>query len=188
MRANPDRRFDLRAFKAISRAISTYEDLNILIEHFVEGITRAFKVKGAGILLYDEADGQLFHVSSYGISENYLNKGPVFLNHQDDALAKGEPVFVQDIRNDVRIQYPEAAAAEKIHSMLSFPIKCRDATLGMLRIYHSESIDLHADDIDSISTLALHLGLVIQENGLRNFAQMIGGTISSLPPRLRRGV
>lgn len=182
------RRFDLRAFKAISRAISTYEDLNILIEHFVEGITRTFKVKGAGILLYDEADGQLFHVKSYGISETYLNKGPVFLNHQDDAYAKAEPVFVQDIRHDPRIQYPEAAVAENIHAMLSFPIQCRDATLGLLRIYHSESIDLHRDDVDSISTLALHLGLVIQENGLRNFVQMINSTMSSLPARLRGGM
>ena len=56
MTQEPPRRIDLRAFKTISRAISTYEDLNILIHHFVEGVARAFKVKGASILLYDEVE------------------------------------------------------------------------------------------------------------------------------------
>lgn len=188
MSQDPQRRFDLREFKAISRAISTYEDLNILIEHFVEGITRAFKVKGAGIMLYDEVEGQLFRVASYGMSESYLNKGPVFLNDQDDAFAKGEPVFVQDLQNDPRVQYPEAARSENIRAMLSFPIKSRQAMTGLLRIYHSESIVLHPEDVDSITILALHLGLVIQENGLRNFVQMVCGAISDLPPRLRKGL
>ena len=188
MSTNPLRRFDFRAFKAISRAMSTYDDLHMLIDHFVEGITKAFKVKGAGILLYDEVDDQLFHVSSCGISQAYLNKGPLFFRNQDDAFVKGKPVFIQDIQNDPRVQYPAAAAAENIQAMLSFPIKSRDAVVGMLRIYHSESIDLNAEDVDSIGVLALHLGLVIQETGLRNFVQLICGAVSSLPPRMRKGL
>ncbi len=188
MSQKPDRRFDLKQFKAISRAISTYEDLNILFSHFVEGVTRAFKVKGASILVYDEVEKQLFRVASWGISENYLKKGPVFLNVRDDAFDKGEPVFIQDLRNDPRVQYPEAAEEENIRSMLSFPIKSREAIVGLLRIYHSESIALNSDDVDSIAVLSLHLGLVIQETGLRNFLQMVCGAMTSLPPRMRKGI
>lgn len=184
----PQRRFDLKEFKAISRAVSTYEDLNILIDHFVQGFTRAFRVMGASILLYDEAEKQLFRVGSCGISEAYLNKGPVFYNDADDAFAKGEPIFVQDLQHDPRVQYPEAAEAENINAMLSFPIKSRDAVVGLLRIYHSESILLHPEDLDSILVLSLHLGLVIEENGLRNFLQMVCGAMSNLPPRMRTGL
>ncbi len=188
MSQEPPRRFDLKAFKTISRAISTYEDLNILIHHFVEGVTRAFKVKGASILLYDEIERQLFRVSSYGMSEEYLNKGPVFLKDTDDAFVKGKPVFVQNLTDDPRVQYPEAAAAENIQSMLSFPIKSRNAVVGILRIYHSESIALNPDDVDSITILSLHLGLVIEENGLRNFVQMVCSAIAGLPLYIRNGV
>jgi GAF domain-containing protein len=187
MYQEPQRRFYLKEFKAISRAISTYEDLNLLIDHFVEGVSRAFKVKGASIMLYDEAEDQLFRVSSYGISESYLNKGPVFLQDQDDAFAKGEPVFVQDLEKDPRVQYPEAAKSENIRAMLSFPIKCRQHVVGLLRIYHSEAIGLHPDDVDSICVLSLQLGLVIEENGFRNFLQLVIGAINSLPPRMRKG-
>lgn len=187
MHPEPQRRFYLKEFKAISRAISTYEDLNLLIDHFVEGITRTFTIKGASFMLYDEVEDQLFRVSSYGISDNYLNKGPVFLRDQDDAFAKGTPVFVQDLENDPRVQYPEAAKSENIRAMLSFPVKCREHVVGLLRIYHSEAIVLHPDDVDSICILAFHLGLVIEQNGFRNFLQMVLGAINSLPPRMRKG-
>lgn len=182
MNQDPQRKFYLREFKAISKAISTYEDLNILFNHFVEGISRAFKVKGACIMLYDEIEQQLFAVSTYGISENYQEKGPVFLDGQCDALDKGEPVFIQDMQDDPRVQYPEAAISENIRAMLTFPIKNHGAVVGLIRIYHSESIVLHSDDVDSISILALHLGLLIENNGLRNFVQLVNGAMSTLPP------
>ncbi|MBT8338892.1 MAG: GAF domain-containing protein [Desulfatitalea sp.] len=182
------RRFNLREFKAISRAISTYEDLNILVQHFVEGICLAFKIKGAAIMLYDEVERQLFRVASYGMSEAYLNKGPVFLWDKDDAFVKGEPVFVQDLQNDSRVQYPESARIENIRAMLSFPIKCREAVVGLLRIYHSEPIVLHPEDVESITVLSLHLGMVIEMNGLGNCVHMVCGAISSLPPRMRQGL
>lgn len=188
MSNEPQRRFYLREFKAISKAISTYEDINILINHFVEGISRAFKIKGASIMLYDEFEEQLFSVGSYGISESYLEKGPVFLKDQCDALTTGEPVFIQDMQNDPCVQYPEAAAAENIRAMLTFPIKNRGEAVGLLRIYHDESIYLHEDDVDAICVLALHLGLLIENNGLRNFIQLINGAMSTLPQRLRNGV
>ncbi len=188
MRQETPQRFDLREFKAISRAISTYDDLTILIAHFVEGITRTFEVKGASFLLYDEIEEQLFRVYSHGMSESYLNKGPVFMKDQDSAFAKGEPVFVQDLQNDPRVQYPEAAKTENVRAMLSFPIKSRKFVVGLLRIYHNESIVLNPEDVDSIVVLSMQLGLMIEESGLRNFLEIVQGAIAGLPPRMREGL
>jgi len=61
-----DRRYYLKHFKAISHAISTYEDLNTLINHLAEGTSRAFKAKGCSIMLLDERENQLFHVMHGG--------------------------------------------------------------------------------------------------------------------------
>ena len=110
MNQNPERKFYLRHFKAICHAISTYEDLGVLTKHLAEGTSRRFKAKGCSIMLRDERDNQLYHVSSYGISEDYLSKGPVFMDDKQCAICKGEPVFVKEIQNDPRVQYPEAAA------------------------------------------------------------------------------
>jgi hypothetical protein len=86
------------------------------------------------------------------------------------------------------VQYPGAAKAENIRALLTFPIKNRGAVVGLLRIYHNESIVLHPDDVDSITILVLHLGLLIENTGLRNFLQQVCGAMASLPPRMRTGI
>ena len=46
---------------------------------------------------------------------------------------------------------------------------------------------MHEEDIDSLHVLANHLGLVIECNGLKNFAEQIKTSIDSLPPRMFKG-
>ena len=186
MNKKAERRFYLREFKAISHAISTYEDLHLLINHLAEGTSRSFKAKGCSIMLLDEREKQLFHVASYGISEEYVGKGPVFIDEKYSAFNTGEPNFVEDMQNDPRVQYPEAAAKEGIVSMLSIPIKCRDAVIGILRIYESEPWVLNESDIDSLCVLTEQLGIVIENNGLKNFLDKVKMGLESLPLRLLR--
>ena len=182
------RKFYLREFKAISHAISTYEDLNTLINHLTEGTSRAFEAKGCSIMLLDERENQLFHVGSYGLSEKYLRKGPVMMENKNCAICTGKPVFIEDMQNDPFVQYPEAAAREGIASMLSIPIKHRGAIVGILRIYHGEPWVFHEEDIDSLSVLCDLLGLVIENNGLRNFLDQVKLALGSLPLRMLKGL
>jgi signal transduction protein with GAF and PtsI domain len=184
MNQKSERKFYLQHFRAISHAISTYEDLNVLTSHLAEGTGRRFKAKGCSIMLLDERDNQFYHVSSHGISEEYLNKGPIMMDDKDCAICKGEPVFVEDMQNDARVQYPEAAAKEGIVSMLSIPVKCREAVIGVIRIYHAEVRRIHDEDIESLCVMAEHLGLVIENNGLKNFLDGVKAAMESLPPRM----
>lgn len=188
MNKEPDRRFYLREFKAISHAVSTYEDLNTLIRHLTEGTGRAFKAKGCGIMLLDERENQLFHMSSYGLSEEYIRKGPVLVEREHSAVCTGEPVFIEDMQNSPMVQYPKAAAKEGIVSMLSIPIKCREAIVGVLRIYEGELRVFHEEDIDALCILCEHLGLVIENNGLRNFLDGVKTALGSLPLRMLEGL
>ena len=182
-----ERKFYLRHFRAICHAISTYKDLNVLTKHLAEGTSRRFKAKGCSIMLLDEQDNQLYPVSSYGISEDYLNKGPVFLNEKHSALHRGEPVFVGDIKRNSHVQYPEAATKEGIVSMLSIPVKCRQAVIGVLRIYHQTPERIHAEDVESLCVMAELLGLVIENKGLKNFFEGVRASLESLPPRILKG-
>ncbi len=188
MDQEPVRRIHLREFKAISRALSTYEDLNMLINHIVERICKSFEVKGCGILLLDEREKQLFRVASFGMSNEYVNKGPVVIKEQHSAFFMKQPVFIENFQDDPRVQYPEAAAREGIVSMLSVLIKCHGAAIGILRIYHSEIWVLHEEDLDSFCLLAEHLGLVIECNGLRNFLDKLKAAMGTLPLRMLEGI
>lgn len=187
MKKKVERRFYLREFKAISHALSSYEDFALLIKHLVEGTTRSFGAKGASILLVDEREMQLFNVGSYGISEEYINKGPILIDEKDCAFRSGSPVIVEDMQHDPRVQYPEAAAKEGISCMLSVPIRARNVILGVLRIYHAEPTELNEEDVDALCVLTEHLGLVIELNGLRNFLDQVRMALANLPLRLLEG-
>ena len=188
MNKKPQRRFYLRHFRAISHAIASYEDLETLIHHIVEGTNRTFNAKGCGIMLLDEKENQLINIASYGISEEYLRKGPVlWVDSNQSVIITGKPVFVEDMRDDPRIQYPDAAAKEGFISMLSIPIRSREAIIGVLRIYFGQSQVIHKDDIDSLCVLTELLGLVIENNGLKNFLDQVKMALDSLPVRLFKG-
>ena len=184
MKPKPERRIDIKDFKRICRAIATYEDLDVLFNHLVEVISRAFDVKGCSLLLLDEQENQLIRVSSFGISDQYLNKGPVFMDDKESAFIKCEPVFVGDMQNDPRIQYPQAAAQEGIVSLLSFPMICREKVIGVTRLYHDKYWALHEEDLDLLCVMHRLLAFVIENNGLKNFMEQIKLEIANLPPRM----
>ena len=184
MRKEPVRKFDLKKYKSISRAISNYEDLTLLINHLAEGTTRTFEAKGCSIMLLDEKENQLFTVSCYGISEEYLQKGPLLIDDKYCAFIKGKPVYIEDMQNDPRIKYPDQASKEGIVSMLSIPITYRNIATGLMRIYRSDSKGFHKEDIDTMFVLAMHLGLIIEINGLRNFLDGVNMAMESLPSRI----
>jgi signal transduction protein with GAF and PtsI domain len=183
MSKEPVRKFYLKEFKAISHAMSTYGDLNLLLTHLVEGTTRTFEAKGCSIMLFDDTENQLFAVSSYGISDEYLLKGPLLVDTKYCAFVQGEPVFVEDLSKDSRVKYPDAAEREGIISMLSIPILFLEESIGVIRIYHSEVKKYNEDDIDALKILAEHLGLVIEYHGLKNFLEKVYTAVESLPAR-----
>jgi signal transduction protein with GAF and PtsI domain len=188
MNDKSERKIQLREFKAISRAILTFSDVNLLINHIVERICRSFSVKGCSIMLFDDHKKQLFRVASHGVSEEYLNKGPLLIDKKYAAFVTGVPVFIENFQNDRRVQYPEAAAKEGIVSMLSIPIKFRDISIGLIRIYHNEVWQIHDDDMDSFCLLAVQLGLVIENSGLHKFFEKVKEAIEILPLPLLKGL
>jgi signal transduction protein with GAF and PtsI domain len=183
-----ERKFYLKQFKAISKAIAMYEDPNTLMKHLSEGTARTFSAKGCSIMLLDERANQLVHVASHGISEEYLYKGPVFFDMENCAVCKGEPVFVENMHHDERVQYPEAAVKEGIRSMLSIPIRCRESVIGILRLYHAEPWLLNEEDVDSLCILTSLLGVVIENYGLKNFLEQVKNALESLPSRMLKGL
>lgn len=188
MQNHSPRKIHLKEFKALSRAISGYEDLRTLAAHMSEHVCRSFHIRGCSIMLFDDREGQLFRVSSYGISEEYLKKGPIFVDDKYTAFVTGEPVFIEDFQNDPRVQYPEAAKKEGIVSMLSVPIKYRNAAMGLIRIYHAEPWRPDPDDLDSFCLLAEQMGMVIENSGLKNFLERVLAAMETLPLRMLKGL
>lgn len=188
MSNKPESRIRLKEFKAISHAISTYEDLSMLQRHLVEGVCNAFGIKGCSIKLYDDREKELFRVASSGLSNNYMANEPIVVAEENLDCLNGEVIFYNDIRNDPRVSNPDAAEKEGLVSMLSVPIMYGNDVLGLLKMYHDHHWILHDDDIDSFSVLAKQLGLRIEYTGLRNFVETVKAATGSLPLRVLENI
>jgi len=184
MKQDQKRKFDLKAYRAISSAISTYEDTSILMDHLVEGLCRTFKIKGSSILLYDEREKQLFRVASWGLSDEYLRKGAMFMDEICQEFRQGKVLIFEDIRNDPRVKYAKDAIKEGIDFMMSIPIKYHKNLIGLLKLYDGEKRLFHPEDQESINVLMQQLGLVIVINGMKHFIDEVKSATEKLPLHL----
>ncbi|MFH1243083.1 MAG: GAF domain-containing sensor histidine kinase [Pseudomonadota bacterium] len=153
---------DLRLLNQLTKGISLTLGLHPRLDFICQTIMDVMAVKGVAIRLLEEKVNRLELVCSRGLSETYINKGPV---ESDRSLAKalqGEPHFVLDASTDPAVQYPEEARKEGIVSMLSFPLKGRDKVLGTLRLYTSQRRQFSQYEQDFISALASQAAISIE--------------------------
>jgi GAF domain-containing protein len=145
----------------VTNAISHSRDPEEVVLMAVESITHALDVKGCTIFLINRDTNELEVAATYGLSDEYINKGPLSaLKSITEALSEG-PVAIYDVSDDPRMQYPEAAVKEGIASILVVPIVIRDRTIGALRVYTAEPWEFTLDDVNFVQAMASMAGMAI---------------------------
>jgi len=147
----------------ITRSISMIRDPEEIVLISVEGISSALKVKGCALFLFDRKSDALSLAGSFGLSREYLDKGPVSaLKSISSSLEDGQPVAIFDVSDDPRIQYPEAALKEGIASILAVPILIGDHVLGCLRVYTAEPWEFGLNDVNFVQAVAQVVGMALE--------------------------
>jgi len=121
----------------IARAATSSLDLHEVLQTVVQRTAQAFDTKGASIRLLDDSGQFLKIAAAWGLSADYLQKGPVEVQQSgiDREALQGRPVIVLDAPRDPRTQYPEEVEREGICSILCCPLTVRDKAIGVLRVY-----------------------------------------------------
>ena len=100
---------------------------------------------------------------SYGLSQKYLDKGPVSaLRSISSSLQDAQPVAIYDINDDPRIQYPDAAKKEGIASILAVPIIMGEHIIGSLRVYTAEPWEFGLNDVNFVQAVAQIVGMALE--------------------------
>jgi GAF domain-containing protein len=157
----------------ITRAISMIRDPEEIVLITVEGVTHALNVKGCTLFLFSAKSDELKLAGSYGLSNEYLDKGPISsLRSIAAALQDGQPVAIFDVGDDPRIQYPDAAQKEGIASMLSVPIIIGEKIIGCLRVYTAEPWEFTLNDVNFVQAVGQVVGMALEmcrvNKGLRD--------------------
>ena len=147
----------------ITKAISTLRDPEEIILVTVEGVTHALGVKGCTLFLIDSRSKELLLAGAYGLSQEYLDKGPVSSMHSiAESLEDRQPVGIYDVSDDPRIQYPDAAMKEGIASILSVPIITGEKLLGCMRVYTADHWEFTLNDVNFVQAVGQIVGMALE--------------------------
>ncbi len=150
-------------FLELASAINSSLDIKQVLHNMTEEVCQAFGMKGVTIRLINEDTGDLDLVSSYGLSDEYLQKGLLSAGKSVSDVLKGKTVILQDVANDDRLQYRKQALKEGIASMVCVPIRSKDQTIGVMRLY-SEIIRKYPEDFLIMVKALAHTGALAIQN------------------------
>ena len=152
-------------FEELKRKIASSLNLQEILELIAAGVVKGLgpAIKGSTINLHDKKKDQLKVVAHQGLSQQYLEKGPIASSRSiGEMLQRGEYVWIKDAAEDSRIQYPEEAKREGIVSVLSIPMMIKDQVLGALRLYTSSPREFSPEEIRFLHRFAEQAGLAIE--------------------------
>jgi PAS domain S-box-containing protein len=152
----------LKTMEEIAKAISSTPDMREVLDMIVKKIPSILKTKAATIRLLDRSGKKLELAAAYGLSEKYLNRGPVDAEESISFALEGKPVAIYDVTTDSRIVYRDEAKEEGIKSMLVVPIVVRNKIIGIMRLLTDEYRNFTQDEMDFAVALAEQGGIVIE--------------------------
>ena len=136
--------------------------LQEVLGKLAEAAVKIVGVKACSIRLLDEDAGDLVMRSTYGLSEEYRNKGVV---SKSDPVVKaafaGEAVVLDDMRVDGRVKYKEATIREGLVSQLTVAMHFRGKAIGVLRLYSPRPKRFYEDDINLARAVASQCAVAI---------------------------
>lgn len=126
-----------------------------------ESVKTAFSAKGCSVFLVDKDTNELGLVASNGLSDEYINKGPIHFMQSIREARDAVPVAIYDVMDDPRIEYPDAAKKEGIASLLGVPIISHGKIIGALRIYSATQWEFSFNDITMAQAVAMICGMAM---------------------------
>lgn len=153
-----------RTLYRIAKIINSSLDTDEVLHAIVEQTAQAMNAKGCAIRLLSADGSRLFMSATYGLSEDYLRKGPIQVAKStiDQQVLQGQPVIVADAQTDTRLQYPAKVRAEGIASMLVVPLTAREKIIGAMRVYTAEPRAFTEDEIEFLQAIANLGGLALE--------------------------
>jgi len=158
----------------LSTLVAGRFSLQEVLDKLAEAAVKITEVKACSIRLLDEDTGDLKMRSTYGLSEEYRNKGVV--SKEDDVIKAafaGQAVVLDDMRLDGRVKYKEATVKEGLVSQLTVVMQFRSKPIGVLRLYSPRPICFDEDDISLARAVASQCAVAI--TNARLYAEAIEG-------------
>ncbi len=172
-----------RAIAAVTDAMEATARWQDVLASILRSVVDELGYKAASVRRLD-AEHRTFVLSgAVGLSEAYLAKGAVEVEKSgvDRDVMEGRLVEIADVRNDSRLQYPEAVVVEGIGSIIAAPLALKDRVIGVLRVYSGqprEAPDTEKHFVQSVGKLTARALINAQRyEAMRSISQQINSSL-----------
>jgi transcriptional regulator with GAF, ATPase, and Fis domain len=178
---NEQRAIDIGVFQVITKALTEEsQDLATITNHMCQLLVSFLDIKGSAIFVLSEDKSELLTMASYGLSSDYLAKGPIRPEKSLGCTIRGQSIVIRDISQDSRLQYPQQAEREGVAAIVAVPIMFMGKVVGSFRLYHHKTWDILEEDVDSLMVLGEIMGLALRYTSLYNTITVIHEAITNL--------
>ncbi len=163
-----------KLFFSLASAINSSLDIKRIFDILSRQIAESFGMKGVTVRLFDAGTKTMDLVAAYGLSDEFLNKGPLVLGENElvNQIMRGETVVIDDATVDSRVAYKAEVKKEGIVSALCVPIKSKSQVIGDMRLFSSVKREFTGDLVNLISAVANQGGIAIENARLVNRMRM----------------
>lgn len=166
-------------FQAIGDAFNASLGVEETLRRAASAMVEKFELKGCQFRLVSRDQRVLEHVVSHGLSQAFLDKGPVETERSVTEALEGHVVMVPDCSSDPRIQYPEAHAREGIASLLTVPLTARGGVIGVMRLLSGKPRTFTDDEIEFFQVAALFCSSAITRAMFQSILEHVTQAIRS---------
>jgi len=143
----------------IAREVNSSLSVEHVLKAVMESVTKALNVKGCSVMLLSPDRSRLIHTAAYGLSDWYINKGPITTDVVITTTLEGQPVQILDVKRDIRLHYRDQAIKEGVASILTIPIRLGSETIGVVAVYSAIRREFSEEEIEFLRAVA-NLGAV----------------------------
>lgn len=171
---------ELNVLFNMSRNLAGAHELSEVLRRATEEAGKALKVKSVSIRLRQKtmneagehvpAEDLFLPVAVYGLSEEYIQKGPIVLKQSPmyQRAMKGEVVYIADMTADDRVVYREDAEREGLKSMLCCALNYQDRIIGTIQLFSETSRQFTDHEIDIVRAVSDLLATAIETTRLHS--------------------
>jgi len=141
-------------FRVIGDALNLKLQVPVMLEMAAAAIVEQFAVKAVHFRLLSRDQRTLDHIASFGLSQRFLDKGPVDAERSIAEALEGKVVAVVDCATDPRVQYPRHCVEEGLRGILTVPLETRGQVIGVMRLFTAEAREFGKDEIELFKVAA----------------------------------
>jgi diguanylate cyclase (GGDEF)-like protein/PAS domain S-box-containing protein len=154
---------ELSLLNEAGKILTSKLDLGDLLNTIMSMAGDLFRAQAYSIRLLNEEENKLYIAAHYGLSEEYLGRGPIPPGKSvaGTVLLQRKPIHVPDAMSHQGLYKVDVARREGLKSLFCFPLIIRERCIGVMTLYHKSTHYYSDDEVQFLSTFASTVSIAV---------------------------